>query len=293
MRSPLRWLVGFAALAGAAPPGVVLYHLEKAGGTAVHAELAMRMGGADISIVRESNSFTPQQLSPQNFRIGLMREPCAYCASVYFWGGTHREGYLRRTLRATAGRKAFAHLYPAEPSAASFRRWLEYVNAPPQRGGDALGASPRCGLASMRLWTQVVRPEKLWPLNEDLLAKHPRRKCNQTTGFLATHLQCVEDMQHFKFRHPFDCWLRTDNLKPDFEQCAQRFLKRGGKWSEADTNRRPPVMPWEARGAANSSTVFGASAAADETFADRRNTQSYLTCAELFVDANRPIGFLI
>ncbi|KAJ1445462.1 hypothetical protein M885DRAFT_626152 [Pelagophyceae sp. CCMP2097] len=227
MRSPLRWLVGFAALAGAASPGVVLYHLEKVGGTAVHAELAMRMGGADISIVRESNSFTPQQLSPQNFRIGLMREPCAYYASVYFWGATHREG------------------------------WLEYVNAPPQRGGDAPGASPRCGLASMRLWTQV-----------------------------ATHLQCVEDMQHFKFRHPFDCWLRTDNLKPDLEQCAQRFLKRGGKWGEADTNRRPPVMPWEARGAANSSTVFGASAAADEPFADRRNTQSYLTYAELFVDAD-------
>jgi hypothetical protein len=93
-------------------------------------------------------------------------------------------------------------------------------------------------------------------------------------------------MQHFKFPNPLDCWLRTDHLKPDFEACAERFVQRGGSLGAPDAAKRPPVQPWEAR-AANSSANDGFAVsrhAAGEAFADRRNTQSYPKCAELFAD---------
>ena len=230
------------------PPRVVFWHLEKAGGRYVIDKLKGALGPNGFDIVNEHSAFNRVQLGTNHFRIGVVREPCDYYVSEYLWGltgraesgvaglGPHNEttvafdhprGWLAFALAAQGN----AALYNSPSSPTAFAAWLEHVTR--HREGE------RCGLLSMRLWTQVVRPEALHAINrpgclqtrEAQLSGNgcacPLADCAGAAS-AADHAACRQDLRATNVSALFDCWLRLSNVDADLAACLHQYRQRGG-----------------------------------------------------------------
>ena len=217
-------------------PTVVFWHLEKAGGTAVLAALHQSLPSGKLQVVRENEMFSEKQLhDPAFFRIGLIREPCSYYASEYFWGRAGR-GFFARMLNST--RYGLKDLYTGSINR-SFAEWVRIIN-----GGNK---TQRCGLLSTRLWAQVLAPRVATAINskrpgcdapgspwEKTLRMSRGQGCPcpladcQFSMSSNDHERCVADIEKHDALQNFDCWLRTEQLGDDFDTCLYRYAARGG-----------------------------------------------------------------
>lgn len=210
-------------------------------------------------MVNEHSVLTPSQFGSDYFRVGVVREPCDYYVSEYFWGRTgrgiteerkpidpgdsfsHGAGWLAFSL-AARGREA---LYGGDATPGAFASWVEEVALPAERDAEEalspLGRPPRCGLESIRFWTQVAQP-----LASERINKANQSGCENTKSAMVSgrgcpcplgecareasneaHAKCVRDIEDFDLSK-FDCWLRLQTVDEDLELCLRKFRSRGG-----------------------------------------------------------------
>ena len=187
-------------------------------------------------------------MKPEHFRdarkfftVGLMREPCQYMLSEYTWGATgwgtgqprdaahtHPMGHLALDLHA----RGQGALYAPPHSKERFATWLRsrYVTA-----ADAVAAdgAPRCGLLSMRLYTQAAKLSAAAAVNPRGCGTHrasivgrngcpcPLARCAGAAS-APVHAACHKALNSAPLP-PFDCWLHTETLDTDFAACMRKY----------------------------------------------------------------------
>jgi hypothetical protein len=212
---------------------VVFWHLEKGGGSSAIAYLGKSLGPKTrVHIVNEFGHFTPELWSDHYFKIGLVREPCAFYNSVYNWGPDH--GFLHLDMKDTHSLSN----YWAPKNKEHFKAFLQHL----------LGTQSevKCGVLSMRTWTQVTSPDGLEKVNAWFKknSNHPCKgrsyhshPCPAPLGDFVkdvprdAHEHCNRDMQSSKRIDDVDCWLRTESLSSDFVECMAKFKQDGGELS--------------------------------------------------------------
>eukprot|EP00418_Pyrodinium_bahamense_P098801 CAMPEP_0179036434 /NCGR_PEP_ID=MMETSP0796-20121207/13615_1 /TAXON_ID=73915 /ORGANISM="Pyrodinium bahamense, Strain pbaha01" /LENGTH=338 /DNA_ID=CAMNT_0020732719 /DNA_START=72 /DNA_END=1088 /DNA_ORIENTATION=+ len=202
-------------------PTMVFWHLEKAGGTTVLERLrrVVPRRSQPVRVVTEHSFMPVKWKGPDHFRIGLVREPCEYYVSAFFWGQRKR-GWLRNAL-VNKYHKTTLYSNPSK-----FAEWASFVVGPnaTRTGG--------CGLLSMRYWAALVNPEAAQQINiasgaeDEDESPCPLRDCGRMAP-AETLETCQYETNHT--RVPFDCWLRTDNLLPDLKDCLAKFVQKGGQ----------------------------------------------------------------
>mmetsp|Transcript_22924 Transcript_22924/g.74001 ORF Transcript_22924/g.74001 Transcript_22924/m.74001 type:complete len:475 (-) Transcript_22924:635-2059(-) len=223
--------------ADAGPP-VLLYHLEKAGGTSVRNYLRRALV-SPLLIVREFDKMAGELWAPDTFKIGLAREPCAYYLSLYHFGfkGFH---WLEKSLTRQG---LFDRFYggSGRGSKAQFRDFVTFISG--AEGGNGSVSESMCGLMSMRVWTQLLEPTAMDEINEflgrgascnrpDLDEAGP---CPCPLGDFARRApaalrrKCWRDITEDAARlAAFDCWLRTEHLQADHAECMRKYASKGG-----------------------------------------------------------------
>ena len=119
------------------------------------------------------------------------------------------------------------------------------------RAGGAAGAAPTCGLLSARLWAALLdpaaarrvneqEPRKIayrMPLNMELtrfrnvtLEPCPLSDCVRAAG-AGPMEACARAMRGSRAFPRLDCWLRTDRLAGDLEECLARLGATDGAWA--------------------------------------------------------------
>ena len=249
-------------------PQLVVWHLEKGGGTSVISWAAKALGCSchsakscmapgvcpQFAVVREHDVMKPEHFRDARkfFTVGLMREPCQYMLSEYTWGTTgwgtgqprdaahtHPMGHLALDLHA----RGQGALYAPPHSKERFGTWLRsrYVTA-----ADAVAAdgAPRCGLLSMRLYTQTANLSAAAAVNPRGCGTHrasivgrngcpcPLARCAGAAS-APVHAACHKAL-NFAPLPPFDCWLHTETLDTDFAACMRKYQERGGEVKNTD-----------------------------------------------------------
>ena len=251
----------------AAPPQLVFWHLEKAGGSSVLSWLK-ELNVSIKKVVAEHMVFPPEYFAENYFRIGLMREPCSYAVSEYMWGrrlgsfeGRELPGTGAGFMRYALSGQGHADLYNGDVKE-GFRKWLRFIHSPPPRDmGQPFDRSPQmppCGLLAMRFWTQVVNASAAARINAYRKAVLPcftidpktntTRPCPKSCP-LADCVRaapaellaaCAKEVPSFNISR-FDCWLRTEQLADDFVACMNLYQARGGRPELAVTRLRAVV----------------------------------------------------
>ena len=215
----------------------------------------MAPGGCPhFAVVMEHDIMRAQHFRDKRnfFTIGLMREPCQYMLSEYTWGATgwgtgqprdaahtHPMGHLALDLHA----RGQGALYAPPHTKERFATWLRsrYVTA-----ADAVAAdgSPRCGLLSMRLYTQAANLSAAAAINprgcgRDRASIVGRNGCPCPLARCAgaasapVHAACHKALDSAPLP-PFDCWLHTETLDTDFAACMRKYKERGGEVKNTD-----------------------------------------------------------
>lgn len=229
--------IGTARATTKQKPKVMLWHLQKGGGTQVVAWL-QHLNVSFSTSAEEQAPIRDLDARSRYFRIGLIREPCDYHASEYLWGrrfGQLREsglGFMRYALQA----QGLGYLYENPNVQAGFKAWLKLTHH--QVGPSP---SPSCGVLGARLWTQLInktaaatinrlaRPESCVVQGESLHGRWSRvcdPPCPIGDCMFQSSAQlrsiCKEEVANFEAR-PFDCWLRTERLSDDFSECMVKY----------------------------------------------------------------------
>ena len=228
---------------------VGLWHLEKAGGTWV-GHVLRRAFPDKFESVCEHCMHGPKALTdPRVWSIGLMREPCDYYLAAWSWGRLRRAGWLLKKMERSDPSAAAEFYGAGDADAARFGAWVRYVND--ARAGGAAGAAPTCGLLSARLWAALLdpaaarrvneqEPRKIayrMPLNMELtrfrnvtLEPCPLSDCVRAAG-AGPMEACARAMRGSRAFPRLDCWLRTDRLAGDLEECLARLGTTDGAWA--------------------------------------------------------------
>jgi len=218
-------------------PKVVFYHLEKAGGMSAKTYLRSALVGP-LTIVRETDVMKPDLWESDFFKVGVIREPCAYYLSLYRWGISQGgEHWLARHLKQQGLGERF---YGGGGSKGQFKDFVMFLSGTEDDRLDYYNTSEElCGLMSMRLWTQILNPTTMDQINA-VYDQSPA--CNEPFGMkpcpcplgdfvrlvpAALRAQCHRDIAGPRLAE-FDCWLRTERLQDDFSECMAKFSSRGG-----------------------------------------------------------------
>ena len=223
-------------------PRLVFWHLEKAGGEYVIAELRRALGGADAFDVVDEHSVLTAARREHSFTVGVSREPCDYYVSARAWGATGRADFgLPGPETADHGKGWFALAVGAKDPAewrdvygdgpGAFAAWLR--RASPERDG------PRCGLLSMRFYTAVVDPGAAASINPPgcenarpaiaagVGCPCPLADCAGAAND-AQHAACAAALEAADPDSLFDCRLRLEAVDADLAACLRKFEARGG-----------------------------------------------------------------
>ena len=256
------------------PPRIMFWHLEKAGGDYLITKLREALGGttppssgAHFDVVDEHSSMDASHFGPNFFRIGVVREPCDYYVSEFFWGRTgqaknslglmteHKDGggsphHTKGWLAYALGARGRGALYDgSKPTQDLFLSWLKAVvgsSITKEEEGSSGELKDRCGLESIRFWTQVVSPSASARINERARQQKGYEGCiNNPSAAKAghacpcplgecahaatseEHASCTRDIAAFDLSL-FDCWLHLDTVDSDLNNCLIRYQKRGG-----------------------------------------------------------------
>ena len=133
-------------------------------------------------------------------------------------------------------------LYAPPHSKERFATWLRsrYVTA-----ADAVAAdgAPRCGLLSMRLYTQAAnlsaagrQSARLRRDRASIVGRNvcpcPLARCAGASS-APVHAACHKALNSAPLP-PFDCWLHTETLDTDFAACMRKYQERGGEVKNTD-----------------------------------------------------------
>lgn len=235
-----------------AGPAVVLHHLEKAGGTATTAYLAQTLI-SELFVIREMDVMGVDLWGDNTFRIGLIREPCSYYISLYRWGLDAGNGHK---LAHHLQNQGLGEFYAGGGSKSQFKRFLKHVLMADVSDGPA--SDRPCGLLSLRVWAQLLRPEvmkKVNPQHQHGEACAGIAPCPVPLGnfgrFLPAKIlgECRRDLGGSRLA-AFDCWLRMEHLEGDFKECMAKLQRRGAgflkDWQQRVSdvgfvNKMPPV----------------------------------------------------
>ena len=143
-----------------------------------------------------------QEFPPQDsfFRIGLVREPCAYMVSVWAFSGKGPHGNLTGRCGGNAAMTNFSHF--VQHTTTPHLTWLSYRLAILQAGDN--------------------RQHLYYP--HQLVIECPD---NIPTALLQSY---TRRMANFQAHDVADCWVRTEHLSADLQQCLLLYqARRGGQ----------------------------------------------------------------
>lgn len=214
-------------------PELVFVHVEKTAGMSIMDYIWHHAGGT-LHVVNEEGVMPSElQGDAQFFRIGAVREPCDYYVSEYFWGIAGR-GWLMHQLKREGLYESFY-----DGSKAAFKKWLYYISG--LKSNATLLSSDRCGLLSMRVWSQDFNANAVREINDAYRSTDASASCasEEEDGCPCPVANCAAAASADHHDHctkgftdsnlgSYDCWIRAEHLDDDMRECMIKYVSRGG-----------------------------------------------------------------
>lgn len=226
---------------------VVLNHLAKCAGRFIKGVMRQSLPAERLKVIPERHGLTSQDVSDQDFIVGLMRNPYEYYVSLWAFTALEDNGlHFRQALSKQQQNDVYphlpsGHLYGELPvEIAAFGRWLRAVS------------SQQLGLLSLRFFGHYLDQGSNPGLQNGTWNLQTVPTMLSSGKVSASNVNAR--LEAFSPNHgPISCWIRTESVRRGTQDCLRRYEAEvgsavvnwttNGKAFESEPKRASPHVP--------------------------------------------------